>query len=59
MKTSYVNRISRDPSVDWIFMLCISILAVMVFVAIGVFSYIDVGAAISDKPNIDILSAKR
>ena len=59
MKTSHANRISRDPSVDWIFMLSISLVAVCIFVAIWVFYYIDVGTMMSSKSATDISSAKK
>ena len=41
------KRISRDPFIDWIFMLCVGLLVVTILIVIDVFTYIDVGRATS------------
>jgi|GEM_PF-2481133 len=41
------KRISRDPLIDWIFMLLVGLAIITVMVAIGIFAYVDVGQASS------------
>ena len=47
MKSLNWKKISRDPSIDWIFMLTVGLAVVTIVIAVGIFSYIDVGQATS------------
>ncbi len=46
VETSW-KKISRDPFVDWIFMLLVGFAVMVAMIVIGVFTYISAGAATS------------
>jgi hypothetical protein len=45
------RRISRDPFVDWIFMLIVAIAIVAILTIFGVSAYVDVGVAMTKTPD--------
>jgi hypothetical protein len=45
------RRVSRDPFVDWIFMLLVSVAITMILIIVAVSGYVDVGVATTQKPD--------
>ncbi len=69
MKDFSWKKISRDPFIDWIFMLIVGLFIITIMIIIGIFAYIDVGQAASSVsdltassrplPMIDVVELKR